>query len=144
VERGYGLYVLLHHFVFMISHYLQFFLVYILERSYWLLHLVIRNCSRYKTVMDIFVLNLYDTCRLCLITQNRVFTLPLLFVLSFLTFRYRGYACLLLWLIYCVCLMNQCYNRLAASQNISAAELQCSLKIVWYSSFKQIKILLYI
>jgi len=46
---------------------------------------------------------------LSLITQSRVFTLPLLFVLFFLNFRYRGYSCLLSSLIYCVFLMNQCF-----------------------------------
>jgi len=39
--------------------------------------------------------------------------------------------------------MKQCYILLAANHKILAAELQCSLKIVWYSSFIQIRSLLY-
>jgi len=35
--------------------------------------------------------------------------------------------------------MKQCYILLAASQKILAAELQCALKIVWYSSFIRIR-----
>jgi len=46
VKRGYGLYAVLHHFIFMISHYLHFFSFYILERNYWLFHLVKGNCSK--------------------------------------------------------------------------------------------------
>jgi len=124
-------------------HTICIFYFYILERSYWLLHLVKCNCNRYKTVMDI----LSWLCRIHVdyVLLHRAVFLHCLYCLFYPSSIFgiegkRVFGCPL----FTVCLMNQCYIHLASSQKILAAELQCLLKIVWYSLFIRIKSLFYI